>query len=61
MYKTEDNSIIIFLIFMQLMMITLMIGASIGTLDKKDEASNEIIQGLEDKNNKIETEKKEEK
>lgn len=68
MDKKEDNFILIFVIFMQLMLIIL--AASLAeTPDKKDESLNEIMQrlentnvkSLENKNIKIEIEKKETK
>lgn len=68
MDKKEDNFILIFVIFMQLMLIIL--AASLAeTPDKKDESLNEIMQrlentnvkSLENKNIKIEIYKKETK
>lgn len=68
MDKKEDNFILIFIIFMQLMLIIL--AASLAeTPDKKDESLNEIMQrlentnvkSLENKNIKIEIYKKETK
>ena len=60
MNKKEDNFILIFVIFLQLLLIIL--AASLAeTPDKKDESLNEIMQRLENKNIKIEIEKKEDK
>lgn len=57
MEKSKFNSIILFLMLIELMGIE----SILRTIDKKYEASNETIQSLEDKNNKIEIEEKNKK
>lgn len=57
MDKAEDHSLIIFIIVIQI----IMMNSSIKTLNKKYESLSETMQRLENENNKIEIEKKEDK
>lgn len=58
--EKKDDFIFIFFMFIQLMLIILAVTLG-GTPDKKDESLSETMQHLENKNIKIEIEKKEDK
>lgn len=58
--ETKDDFIFIFFMFIQLILIILVATLG-GTPDKKDESLSETMQRLENKNIKIEIEKKEDK